>query len=98
MVETVLHVSQVTCRRKRKLVKVWHTPKPGPEHTIEPVMFIKLQFLFSEPLLTSELSYLIDQVQVLIENFDSGHSLYDNKEYADLLWKVATTLSSKHYH
>ena len=29
MVENVLHVSQVNCRRKRKLVKIWHKPKPG---------------------------------------------------------------------
>ena len=31
MVDKVLHVSQVNCRRKKKLVKVWHTPKPGDD-------------------------------------------------------------------
>ena len=29
MVENVLHVSQVNCRRKKKLIKIWHKPKPG---------------------------------------------------------------------
>ena len=29
MVQNVLHVSQVNCRRKKKLIKIWHKPKPG---------------------------------------------------------------------
>ena len=29
MVENVLHVSQVNCRRKKKLIKIWHKPRPG---------------------------------------------------------------------
>ena len=32
MVERVLHVTQVNCRRKKKLVKIWHKPKPGEQH------------------------------------------------------------------
>ena len=32
MVENVLHVSQVNCRRKKKLIKIWHKPKPGENH------------------------------------------------------------------
>ena len=31
MVERVLHVTQVSCRRKKKLVKIWHKPKPGEQ-------------------------------------------------------------------
>ena len=29
VVEKVISVSQIKCKRKKKLVKLWHKPKPG---------------------------------------------------------------------
>ena len=47
-----------------------------------------LTSLCPEPLLTSSLPHLMAGVQRLIEEFDSRHVMYGNKEYADLLWQV----------
>lgn len=68
IVEKVFSVSQLKCRRKKKLVRLWHKPTPEPLHA-------------------ADISVVASRLENVVATFDRRHQFYDNKEYADLLWK-----------
>ena len=88
VVRKIIKTAHITCRRKKKLVKIWHKPRPGKAEN-KNIQYPSMSWMIiAEPLSSAKLPELTSKVEHLLKAFDRRHRLYGNKEYADLLWQV----------